>query len=294
MHFFVLVGMTNHQTLNRNLVLPRTPRSCFFRLFHMSSWFSSVNYFVHNSNPANMSNLGFVSQTSPWNVAKQWASEIQHRRGSKVDACLYSPSRSACPRVLCLTLVLCFCPAGRQQRRAHCGCGLGRVRLPPPTQRHHQPQGYCLHRWVEMPSLSSTHAGGCCSFLRWRFTLAGCSSRRFSWPLQRVWKRDSVPDCRLHNFHPSAVTSLANGGRRCPQSLRCSALFYLMTSPFVSLGCISLLCTQTSAVVQQMCQELASPTVMISNLESICFDRFISSESKLSFCRNIQFVCPVI
>lgn len=113
----------------------------------------------------------------------------------------------------------CFCSAGRQQRRAHGGRGLSRVRLPPPTQRHHQPQGHCLHRWVERPSSSSSHTVGQLiavfsdTLMKIRFSCL-LFAAIFMTTAASV-KHDSVPDCRLHNFHPSALTSLANGGRLC-------------------------------------------------------------------------------
>lgn len=49
------------------------------------------------------------------------------------------PASHPCPRLV---------SAGRQQRGTHGGGGLGGVRLSPPSQRHHQPQGHRLHRCV--------------------------------------------------------------------------------------------------------------------------------------------------
>ena len=73
-------------------------------------------------------------------------------------ACLSAPPKQSCRvsiSLMPLCVSACLFPAGRQQRGPHSGGRLSGVRLSPPPQRHHQPQGHRFH-WCVMPTDAST------------------------------------------------------------------------------------------------------------------------------------------
>lgn len=97
-----------------------------------------------------------------------------------------------------------LCPrlssAGRQQRGTHGGGGLGGVRLSPPSQRHHQPQGHRLHRWV------ANAASNCYTKATFPDCFHGGSILN---PLTSV--RSTSRSARLHHVHPEGTILLCSG-----------------------------------------------------------------------------------
>lgn len=112
-----------------------------------------------------------------------------------------------------------FFSAGRQQRRTHSRGRLGGVQLSPPTQRHHQPQGYRFHRCVTLHR-HTCHvlAHNCAQAPVLRSSVlavfyAELIENAFSL-IASIFTAAavSVIKARLHpHIHSSAVISLANG-----------------------------------------------------------------------------------
>lgn len=107
------------------------------------------------------------------------------------------------PNALCHVCVSRLSSAGRQQRGTHGGGGLGGVQLPPPAQRHHQPQGHRLHRWVV------NAASNCYTKATFPHCFHGGLIQN---PLASA--RRASPSACLHHVHPGGTILLCSGLER--------------------------------------------------------------------------------